>query len=192
MGNEESIQQLQGAGGGSNVPPFSTSSGRPIQSNSLNSSLSNNLHHFSHKPLSQTSSMLNSTLGQLSSSFPNSIKPMNQFINQFNPGSFPGGGGGLQKTGSGLTGSITGSGGPQTSFATDAPSEMNPTVQVPEVDLSGLTEEEKIMIQSVMARAQEETTGPVVTPVLKSGGVSKNRATPQAASSINNNAFING
>jgi len=30
---------------------------------------------------------------------------------------------------------------------------------VPDVDLSGLTEEEKMMIQSVMARAQEETVG---------------------------------
>lgn len=31
------------------------------------------------------------------------------------------------------------------------------TTQVPDVDLSGLTEEEKQMIQSVMARAQQDT-----------------------------------
>jgi hypothetical protein len=47
------------------------------------------------------------------------------------------------------------------------------TTVVPDVDLSGLTEEEKMMIQSVMARAQEETSsaigvGPTsVQPVTK-------------------------
>ncbi|KAI2802311.1 hypothetical protein BLOT_010504, partial [Blomia tropicalis] len=120
MGNEESAQLMQGAGVGGNATnpndPFGTNMmnhhqqhqqqqppphpHHPQQQTSIPFSNQNPNHHQpSQNPLkfpSQATSMLNSTIGQLSSSFPNSMKPMNQLINQLNPGSFPGlsGGGG--------------------------------------------------------------------------------------------------
>ena len=170
------------------------------QSNNMNvlSSMTSNLAQKAAGSANQTGSMFNS-IGQLSTSFPNSIKPMNQLINQFHPGSFSGiGGMGPNKsTGSQpptatntMTNSMpnitsSSSSSSNANIATTAKSPI-PT-QVPEVDLSGLTEEEKQMIQSVMARAQQDTQSLMPhTPQapISSPKISTTSSTQQMSSSL--------
>ncbi|OTF69857.1 hypothetical protein BLA29_004399, partial [Euroglyphus maynei] len=137
------------------------------------SSMTSNLAQKAAGSANQTGSMFNS-IGQLSTSFPNSIKPMNQLINQFHPGSFTNIGGiGPRSTGPGPPSSSSSTTtnfmanntssaalNAVTSSSSNAITKSPIPSQVPEVDLSGLTEEEKQMIQSVMARAQQDTQMP--------------------------------
>lgn len=187
MGNEESLMQ-QGQGGGPGGPgtgpgggmPGAAGMGAPGMNNapgggsagssfpSANNLMSSMSSSFPIKPGGSgggPGAMLNNTISQLSSSFPKSIQPMNNLINQFNPGSFPGG-----QAMSGLINKGHQQQQQQQPTATAnhlGPRPPGPTAPAaptggapPDVDLSGLTEEERMIIQSVMAKAQEETSAP--------------------------------
>ena len=155
MGNEESAQLMQQGQNGDYRQHLSSSGTGQFGNTGTGSGPLGSTMQF---PKIQS---LNSTISQLSSSLPNSaMRPMNQLINQLNPGSMPGGGSGQQRSGPGPGGGGPGSG----AISNNAPSSaIRPASSpipppAPEVDLSGLTEEEKMMIQSVMARAQEDSS----------------------------------
>src|SRR6218665_2836727 len=89
MGNEESAQLMQqGQNGDYRQHLSSSGTGQFGNTGTGGGPLSGTMQF----PKIQS---LNSTISQLSSSLPNSaMRPMNQLINQLNPGSMPGGSGG--------------------------------------------------------------------------------------------------
>lgn len=184
MGNEESLAAGGGASGGTggySYPPGQGPPGAPGGIGHPGQNISNgpSLGNFSLGNLSNLGNNLSNTMSNLSATSGGLLRPpgsnsTSSFNNLANLGSnitsnLSNLGGNLTSNLSNIGGNLTGN------LASNLGANLNPNQsgtssehksssqapkpKTPEIDLSGLTEEEQAMIQSVMIRAQEAESG---------------------------------